>query len=272
MPTFQHDGMTFHFEEAGTGIPFLFQHGLGGNVSQPFAVFQPPEGLRLLSLDCRGHGLTPVGTSGKLNISTMAADCAALLEHLGLARAVVGGISMGAAVAIDFALRFPARATALILSRPAWLDQPPPSTIAIYSQIADLLRNQGEEKGAALFRRSAAYRDTLRASPDSAASLLGQFTQARAVEAVARLEIVRNVPVYSPQQWSLIKIPALVLANRQDPIHPYELGQAMARRIPGAHFAEVTPKSVSVAAHQADVQRHIESFLRCWRIAAVPGH
>jgi len=262
MPTFQHDGLLFHYREAGTGMPFLFQHGLGGDATQPFGLFRPPEGSRLLGLDCRAHGLTPVGDTRRLSIATMAEDCAALLEHLSIARAAVGGVSLGAAVAINFALRFPGRVRALVLSRPAWLDRPPSSTIAIYSEIAQLLRQHGPVKGAELFKQSPAYHQILRESLDSAASLLGQFTQPRAEEAVARLDIVQNVPVWTLQEWSSIRIPTLILANRQDPIHPYELAEAMARRIPGARLAELTPKSVSVPAHQADVQRHVERFLR----------
>jgi pimeloyl-ACP methyl ester carboxylesterase len=58
MPAIERDGLSFHYLDEGhpSGRPFVFQHGLGGDVSQPAGVFSPPSGVRLLSLDCRGHG------------------------------------------------------------------------------------------------------------------------------------------------------------------------------------------------------------------------
>ena len=59
--------------------PFVFQHGLGGDVSQPAGVFPPPRGFRLISLDCRGHGGTrPLGPADKLSVSSFADDVVAL--------------------------------------------------------------------------------------------------------------------------------------------------------------------------------------------------
>jgi pimeloyl-ACP methyl ester carboxylesterase len=54
MPVFERDGLAFHYLDEGdpSGRPFVFQHGLGGDVSQPAGVFSPPPGIRLLSLDC----------------------------------------------------------------------------------------------------------------------------------------------------------------------------------------------------------------------------
>jgi pimeloyl-ACP methyl ester carboxylesterase len=56
------------------------------------------------------------------------------MDYLRLPQAIVGGISMGAAVALNFTLRFPERVLGLILSRPAWLDGPLPSNVRIYAE------------------------------------------------------------------------------------------------------------------------------------------
>src|SRR5437867_11861536 len=56
MPTSFHDEIQFHYEDAGSGLPFIFQHGLGADVTQPFALFQPPPGSHLLAFDGRSHG------------------------------------------------------------------------------------------------------------------------------------------------------------------------------------------------------------------------
>ena len=114
MPYWPHDGLQFHYRTAGAGLPFVFQHGLGGDVSQPFGLFQPPDGVRLLAFDCRGHGETrPLGPEDRIGIGSFADDLTAFLDFVDVPRAVVGGTSMGAAVALNFALRRPDRVLAL---------------------------------------------------------------------------------------------------------------------------------------------------------------
>jgi hypothetical protein len=56
-------------------------------------------------------------------------------------------------------------------------------------------------------------------------------------------------------------VPTLVLANRRDPIHPFEYGEALAQAIPGAEFKELTSKSVSRERHESEVQQFLEYFL-----------
>src|SRR5687768_12609200 len=107
---FERDGIRFHFRSTGEGVPFVYQHGLGADVDQPFNLFTPPEGVRLLGFDCRMHGATaPPGDANDISLATFADDMLALLDFLEIEQAIVGGISMGAAVALNFALRFPAR-------------------------------------------------------------------------------------------------------------------------------------------------------------------
>ena len=265
MPTFLRDGITFHYRESGRGIPFIFQHGLGGDISQPFGLIDPPPpGFRLIGMDFRAHGETrPTGDEAKIGIAAFAEDLAALIDHLGLDRAVVGGISQGAAVALNFALRFPDRVLALILSRPAWLDAPFPENVRIFPALARLIRDHGARRGLELFEASPEYKAAFDESPDVAQSLLGQFASPRAEDAVARLErIPRDSPCRHRDEWRLIRVPTLVLANRQDPVHPFEYGEVLAAAIPGSTFAELTPKSVSLDDHAADVRRAIETFLR----------
>ncbi|MBI4551684.1 MAG: alpha/beta hydrolase [Candidatus Latescibacteria bacterium] len=264
MPFFSHDGLHFHYYDTGEGLPFFFQHGLGGDVKQPVGLFTPPPGFRLLAFDCRGHGETrPLGDPHKIRITAFADDWLALMDHLAIARAVIGGISMGAAVALNFTLRFPDRALGLILSRPAWLDGPNRKNVSIYHSIARLIRESGANEGLERFKQSEAYREVLHQSPDAAQSLVGQFEQTRAEETVVKLErIPADAPNHDRTEWRRITVPTLVLANRQDPIHPFEYGEVLARGIPGAEFEEITPKSVSKEDHARDVQRCIEEFLQ----------
>ncbi len=56
------DGIDFHYRDEGRGIPFVFQHGLGGDINQPFGLYRPAADVRLIALDMRGHGETrPLG-------------------------------------------------------------------------------------------------------------------------------------------------------------------------------------------------------------------
>ena len=132
-PSFARDGLRFHFRDEGHGLPFVFQHGLGGDVNQPFGLYRPPAGVRLIAFDVRGHGETrPLGDIDKLTIATLADDLIGLIDHLGIEQAVVGGISLGAAVAVNVAIRYPGRVLGLVLVRPAWIDRPLPENVALY--------------------------------------------------------------------------------------------------------------------------------------------
>ena len=71
MPYFSRDHLNFHYLERGTGVPFFFQHGLGGETEKVFALLELPTGFRLLGMDCRGHGkTTPLGEVEKLRFNS----------------------------------------------------------------------------------------------------------------------------------------------------------------------------------------------------------
>lgn len=264
MPIFKHDGLAFYYRDQGQGLPFVFQHGLGGDTNQTFGLFSPPSGVRLLTLDCRGHGEThPLGEAKKLSFTTFADDVRFLLDHLGLPSAVIGGVSMGAGISLNITLRFPERVWGLVLSRPAWLDRPLPENMAVFPFIAGLIRRHGARQGLELFKQSEPYLEIARQSPDSANSLVGQFEHPRAEETVAKLErLPHDAPNLDRGDWLGLTVPTLVLATRQDPVHPFEYGETLAHSIPGAVLKEVTAKSVSLERHTAEVQAAIEVFLK----------
>lgn len=264
MPVFERDGLSFNYIDIGSGTPFVFQHGLGGDVSQPSGLFSPPAGFRLLSFDCRAHGETvPLGDPSKIGLAAFADDLMALLDHKGLAAAVVGGISMGAAVALNACLRYPDRVAGLVLSRPAWLERPITETSMLYPKMASLIREHGAQGGLRVFRESEDYATVARLSPDAAASLVKAFEHPRAEETVIKMDrIPRDTPCNDRRRWASIGVPTLVLANRHDVIHPFEYGETLAREIPGAEFKELTSKSISPERHAAQVQAFIEGFLK----------
>jgi hypothetical protein len=100
-------------------------------------------------------------------------------------------------VALNVFVRYPERVIGLVLSRPAWLDEPmPPENVRCYATLARLLRavgaagkaEQAMRRALAKFESTEDYRHLLATSPDTAASLCGQLTNERAMDAVARLE------------------------------------------------------------------------------------
>lgn len=217
----------------------------------------------MIGMDFRGHGETrPLGEASKLKIECLADDLVSLLDHLEIERAVIGGISLGAAVSVSTALRYPERVMGLVLSRPAWIDRPSPENVRLFSMIAELLQTAGAGEGLARFRQTADFKAMERDSPDCATSLVGQFEQPRAEECAERLaRLVVDTPCPDRALYARIKVPTLVLGNRQDPIHPLTIAETLAGLIPGAAFCEITPKSVSLERHAADVKRAIDGFL-----------
>jgi len=263
MPTFHHDGIDFPYHDAGTGLPIAFQHGLSGDFTKILDVFDEPQGFRLISFDARYHGKTrPLGPPEKIGFNQSADDLLALLDHLKIDGAVIGGISMGAGIALNFATRYPQRVLGLILSRPAWLDEPLPDSLRMFPEMAGLIRTHGAKAARDVFAASPTYAKVLAESTDSASAVLGMFEDPTCEETVDRFErIPRDCPSRDRSAWRSIHAPTLVLANHQDPIHPYTMGPDLAREIPGAELRTLTPKCVDIEAHNRDFNRHVQEFL-----------
>jgi pimeloyl-ACP methyl ester carboxylesterase len=264
MPFFTADAIHFHYLDIGAGLPFVFQHGLGGDTGQTQGTFQAPLAFRLLTLDSRGHGETrPLGPVDRLSFDQFAGDLLAFIDHLNLARVGVGGISMGAGVALSFALRFPDRVSGLVLARPAWLDVPLPANLQVYPRIAALIRQYGVTRASQLFQQTAEYQAVLWSHPAAASSLVKQFERPNAAESVDLLErLPADAPNRDAQAWAQIRVPTLVLANDLDPVHPYAHAEVLARAIPGAVLRRITSKEIDPSQHARDIQNAVEPFLR----------
>lgn len=101
--------------ERGTGTPVILLHG--GLATAELSWNDPIDSLagsyRVLAPDSRGHGRTGNLEQG-LNYALMADDVAGFIDGLGLDRPVLVGYSDGAQVAIEFGLRHPGKARALV--------------------------------------------------------------------------------------------------------------------------------------------------------------
>ena len=143
---------------------------------------------RLIGLDFRGHGESDIGHEIDLSFSTFADDLITLLDRLSLATVALGGVSMGAGVALNLALRYPLRVSSLILVRPAWLNRPM-EVRHWFSSVAQHIRTCGVAEGRKRFEASAMHGDIAGRFPATALSLLSQFEGPRAEDAVARLNV-----------------------------------------------------------------------------------
>ncbi len=260
----ERDGIRFRYSDTGVGRAIVLQHGLGADLTQPLSLFHPPPAFRLIAFDCRAHGqTTPVGPVEKIGIAAFAEDLRAILDHLQVAQAIVGGISMGAAVALNFTLRFPERVEGLVLSRPAWLDGPNPWNVRMFTTIARLIRAHGPHKAKELFRETVEFEEATQRWPDIAASLADQFDRPGIEDTAFKLErIIHDRPSLDLREWARIRVPTLVLGNHHDPIHPFDYAEQTSELIPNAELQEITSKAVSLERHGADFQRHVTNYLQ----------
>ena len=116
MPDVDLDGVTIHYEEAGDGpLAYVYCHGLGANgamfVEEDLGWYA--QHFRAIAWDQRGLGES--GQAAKYSLPLYAADLAKLLDHLGIDKAVVYGVSWGGYLVQRFALDYPERCAALVI-------------------------------------------------------------------------------------------------------------------------------------------------------------
>ena len=109
-------GVEIAYEDAGRGEPVVLLHGFVFDRSMWRGQVEAlGERFRFITPDLRGHGES-AATEGPATMEEMAADVAALLDELGVGRAVVGGLSMGGYVTLAFCRQYPERVRALVLA------------------------------------------------------------------------------------------------------------------------------------------------------------
>ena len=121
--SFVHDGLTLSYFDEGnpSGDPVLLIHGFASSalvnwVHPGWLKTLGDAGYRVIGLDNRGHGRSDKPRDPEAYRPwVMAADAAALLDHLRIAEAHVMGYSMGARISVFLALRHPERVRSLVL-------------------------------------------------------------------------------------------------------------------------------------------------------------
>jgi len=110
------DDIRMAYTDTGMGRPVVLIHGYPFNRSLwNEQVAELSHSYRVIVPDLRGFGESGA-SEGPATMDRMAQDVALLLDHLGISRAVIGGLSMGGYVALAFYKQFPSRVRALILA------------------------------------------------------------------------------------------------------------------------------------------------------------
>lgn len=254
------DGLRLAIHGQGTdGRPLVFQHGLCGSAAQVAEAMAGIAPQRWQSLECRGHGASEAGEW--LSIATFAEDVAALVETIG-APVVLGGISMGAAIATRIAVTRPDLVSALILVRPAWVAAMAPDTMRPNAEVGRLLEDLPADQARRAFAASNTALRLGRDAPDNLSSLTGFFDR-QPLDLTARLlrRISADGPGISPADLRAIRLPVLVCGTAEDAIHPLALARDLAVLIPGARLAELPPKGRDKPAHLSALSVAMAQFL-----------
>jgi pimeloyl-ACP methyl ester carboxylesterase len=260
--TFRHDGLSFSVHHVGAGSPFVFQHGLCGAASQPAEVFPQDIGWQCLTLACRGHGASEPGDPEQFSIATFADDVSQFIAHEAAGPVVLGGISMGAAIALRIAVKRPELVRGLVLARPAWIDQTAPDNLSGNREVGNLLHDHDPDVARSQFGQSQTARQLARDAPDNLASLLGFFDREPITITAALLRrIASDGPAITRQQIAALRVPTLVVGHDRDAIHPLAMARDLAALIPGSRLAEITPKASSLGQYRADFRAALRRFL-----------
>jgi pimeloyl-ACP methyl ester carboxylesterase len=225
-------------EEAGEGPPVVLLHGL--TATRRYVVMGSRtlerSGLRTIAYDARGHGCSsPARNPAAYTYPRLADDLEAVLDELGIERALLAGASMGAHTALRFALLHPERVAGIGLVTPAF--DPCADDSTPYDALAKGLRADGVEGFVRAYdfsRVPAEWRATVEKVVRQRLSLHEHpEAVADAMEAVPR-----SRPFQSMDELARITVPTVVVASRDevDPGHPLALAEEYAKRIPGAEL------------------------------------
>ena len=231
------NGQEIYYEVHGEGDPLVLVMGIGYD-SSLWGLHQVPalsRRFQVIVLDNRDAGRS-TRARGEYTIEDMADDVAGVLDALGIQRAHLLGLSMGALIAQEFAVRYPRRVDRLVLCGP---DAAPARDvfhpIAVWQAVKEsdqsgsvFVAQQLTWLFSAGFRRNAtAVRQTV--------ELLSSNPNPVAADAYARQ--AQAYLGYDPAtRPGSITAPTLVVVGEQDLLTPPWIAREVAANIPGAQL------------------------------------
>lgn len=255
------NGLRLATHGGGSGGPALvFQHGLCGDARQVAEAMAGLAPQRWTCVECPGHGASDMDPAP--SIAGFADHVAALAETLG-GPVVLGGISMGAAIATRLAVTRPDLVRALVLVRPAWVTGDAPDNMAPNAEVGALLARLPAEDARRTFADSATAHRLMRDAPDNLASLMGFFTRTPQTDTARLLTAISaDGPGITPADLAALTLPTLVCATSEDAIHPEAHARALADLIPRSRLVHLPPKGRDKAAHLAALSAALRPFLK----------
>ena len=226
-------GSELAYDEAGSGLPLLLVHGwpydrtmwagqLGGLATY----------ARVLAPDLRGAGASTV--RGPYTMDQYADDLVAFLDSLGLARAVVCGLSMGGYIAFSMLRRHRDRFRGLILADTrATADTE--ETRANRQRLIAVIEQEGMAALASRQLGSSLARSTIERQAPITETVRRMMSSAPAEGAIGALRAMAGRPDSTPLLRT-IDVPTLVVGGAEDSITPPDVLREMAAGIPNSRI------------------------------------
>lgn len=206
-------GVTLPCVEKGParGAPVVLLHG----VTDSWRSFEPllphlPASIRAIVPTLRGHGDAD-RPEGRYRLADFAADVAALLDRLGVGDAILAGHSMGSAVALRFALDFPARTRGLVLLGAMASYRDNPGVVDFWRSCVSTLEDPIDPALALDFQRSTLARPI---APEALETFVGESLKVPARVWRAAFEAMLEDDF--PARLGEIRAPALCLWGERD--------------------------------------------------------
>lgn len=256
------NGATLHYVDQGdpAALPVVFLHGF------PFSrrlwdreVELTAARWRAIAVDLRGHGESSVG-DGQYTIEGHVDDLIGLLDHLGIERAVLVGLSMGGYIALRAVERNPERVRALVLAD----TRSEADDDAGRLKRAETIRTV-KAHGAEVFARAflpAVFAPASLTGKPEAVELIRATIAGTAPLSLAGTLLALAARTDTTASLHRIAVPTLVLVGEHDALTPPAAARALQERIPGARL-QVIPGAghLSNLENPAEFQAALLEFL-----------
>src|SRR6476659_547499 len=238
MAELSYQGHRIGYDEYGEGErPIVLIHGLLMN-RRMFERLGPAlaeRGNRVICVDLLGHGRSDQPDDLRLySMPLFAEQVIALLDHLDLERAVVGGTSLGANVGLELAVRHPERVEAMFIEMPV-LDNALAAVAAIFAPVLLGLR---------MARPAIELSSRLASLVPRTSFLLDiglDWARRRPRPSVAVLEgLLVGETAPGRERRRLIDRPALVVGHPRDPLHPFSDSGMLVEELPQSRLIEAS--------------------------------
>jgi pimeloyl-ACP methyl ester carboxylesterase len=233
--SFTWHGRRLVYETHGRGPRLVvLLHGLllDARVNRGLARALAERGHRVVLLDLLGHGGSDKPEhAAEYRIDVYAEQVLGLLDHLGVDRAVLGGMSLGANVSLHAAAHHPDRVQGLVIEMPVLERAVPAAALTFVPALLVV------HEARALLRAVSRVAGPLsRSRHDLVGGLAAPLAATPEATAAVLHGILVGPTVPTVDERRSIRAPALVLGHRADLIHPFTDAEALARQIPTARL------------------------------------